>query len=362
MPNVLNAVFPGSGPSVRGLQRVLVRQKFANHTVAFFDYAFNDKRQYVMPAENSPVLAKWGETPLGVETFYGYVNHYETATNEQEQALTRLVALGTSKVMNGANPNTWSGMTRSGMAREIAKHYRLRSVVHEHPHVVDNWATGPRSDFRSLKALADEAGFHLWVDGATLYFLDPVRVLQSAATLTVPRFTTEDIRRIQVLGGSNIPGEMTAAKRRVLYGLDYVTNEFFQATSGDWRNPTEVVTANINTFGEAEEITDAAARKEGEYFTLKATLKGNARLRPGALLALDSGRVNTDQSGLWFVNEAEHVITSTDFETKIVATRGADRLPLSRISTTVRGATEQSAAVVRDGSTWEAVLQEHVSV
>ena len=359
MPNnVLDVSFQRFGPG-RDLRKVTVRQKFGNHTLAFADYKFTDRVDYTLPPENTPVQVRWGVAPLGVRTFYGYVNHYETVRTDE--VYTRVVLLGTSRVMNAATPTTWANTTHSSMARDIAKRYRLRSVVHEHGWVRDNWASGPRSDFRTLKALADEIGYHLWVDGATLYFLDPKKILNSASSLTVPVVSDQSIEALQVLGGSNIPGEMDVTKRKVVYGLDYTTNEFFQATSGDTQYPTEIVSSHVNTFAEAEQVTAAAARREDAYFTAKARIAGDASLRPGGLVGFESGRVNRDQSGIWTVQEAVHEITSTDFYTDIVAVRGANERPLGTVPTTVRGATEQTAAVVRDGSTWEAALQEHVN-
>ena len=359
MTNVLDASFLNNGPRT-DLKKFSVRQKFGNHTVAFLDYRFFDRHEYVLPVEGSPISVRWGKTPLGVRNFYGYVNHYET--DEERRAYTRLVALGTSRVMNSASPSTWQETSRSSIARDIAKRHKLRSIIHQHFWVVDNWATGPRTDWQALNDLANEIGYLLWVDGSTFYFLDPKKALASASSLTVPFISSRDIEKVQILGGSNIPGETTQAKRRVLYGLDYSTNEPFLATSGDPSHPTEVVADNVTTFAEAEQATDAASRREGDYYVAKIRMKGDATLYPGRIIRLDSGRVNTDQTGLWTINEARHEITRDDFTTDLVATRGVDSKPLARVATTVRGASEQVAAVVRDGTTWEAALQEHVNV
>lgn len=359
MSNVLQAGFYRRR-AIDGLQRVTVRQKFSNHTIAFLDYKFDNHRDYLLPPENTPTTIRWGSGPSGVRTTYGYINHYETTAGEQGEALTRMVLVGTSKKMNAVNTSTWQGQSYSAVARDIVTRHRLRSVIHDHPFVLENWATGTRSDFQSLKALADEVGYVLWVDGSTAYFLDPTRVFQDASSMSTPRVKNQVIRKAQVLGGSNIPGEMRSSSRRVQYGLDLRTNEFFTATSGDITHPTEVTTATVNTFSEAQQVADAAERKQREYYVLKATLDGNAALYPGAVVQVESGRVNRDQEGLWLTTEATHEITTTDFETQIVATRGADQFPAMRVRSTVRGASGLMPAVVRDGVTWEAALQEHI--
>jgi hypothetical protein len=228
--------------------------------------------------------------------------------------------------------------------------------------VVETWATGSRTDFQALKAIADETGYRLWVDGSTAYLLDPLELMRNAATMSTPVVRRQDIRHVQVFGGSNIPGEMEPSSRRIQHGLDYRTNEPFSATSGDPTFPSVMSNSTVTTFSEAQEQADAIERKQQEYYTLKALIDGNANLYPGIQVRFESGRVNTDQGGLWLTSEATHEITPNDFSSKIVATRGVDRLPLARVPATVRGASGITRAVVRDGKTWEAAFQEHVYV
>lgn len=348
---------------MQGLTRIEIRQQFSKHTLAFVDYKFQNKKQYSLPKEDTPVHIRWGMSPTGVRSFYGYVNHYETGKDNQERALTRIVTLGTSKKMNGVKPDSWQGTTRSNIAKHIAAKHKLRSLTHLHNVVVDHWATGPRTDFQALNSLGDESGYKVWVDGSTVYFIDPTKTLQSASSNTVSYIRNQDMVIHEILGGSNVPGDGRAARRQLQYGLDYRTNEFFQSTSGDPTLPAEVVTDSVNTFADAEAITNAAARKQSDYYVLKATMKiGNAKIHPGSLVNIEPGRVNRDQSGTWLITAATHVITRDDFTTYIVATRGKDGKPLSRIPTPLLGTTEGRPAVVRDGTNWEAELQEHVRV
>lgn len=357
MSNVARVTYRNHRP-LSGLRRVTVRQKFSNHTIAFLDYEFTYRREYLLPAEGTPVSTVWGSTPTGRQTTYGYVNHYETVSDENDIMYSRIVVVGTSKPMNSVRTKSWAGQTRSSIVRDIAAHHRLRSVVHDHPHVVENWATGTRSDFQSLKALAQEAGYLLWVDGATLWFLDPDKALLTASSMTTPVVRRNTIRDVRVMGGSNIPGEMTGSTRQVQYGLDYRTNEFFAAVDGDTSSPTEVSAASVTSFGDAQSLLAASGRKQRDYYVLKAKVDGQSALYPGALARVQSGRVNSDQAGTWLVTEATHEITSEDFITEFVATRSVDSE--SHVRSTARGASGVTTAVVRDGSTWEAELQEQV--
>ena len=356
MPNVLAALFRNFGPPL-GLKRFTVRQKFASHSLAWLDYDIADRAEYIMPPEHTPVEVRWGVSPVGVRSFYGYVNHYETLV-EDGVPFTRLWVLGTSKVMNANNPRTWHWSSRSAIARDIARTHNLRSLVHPHHHVVETWATGTRTDFQALQDLAAEIGYQVWVDGSTLYFLDPEKVLSGPQTLSIPSFGTESLHRVKISGGSSAKSR---AKRQVVYGLDRVSNELFVATGGDQDYEQEMVNTPVLSFSAAELATEAAKRVQNDYYTAQVVADGNSAVFPGALIELPNGKHNTDQGGRWVTTEASHVVSSDLFTTSFTATRGKG-FYLPRRTTTVRGTTEFLRAQVRNGKVWEAEFQEHVYV
>lgn len=361
MGNVFHANFYNR-KNVGGLERASITQKFGNHTLTLLDYNITSHRDYLLPPENTPVTVSYGQGPAFVRDMYGYVNHYETLGGDDGKAFTRMVVLGTSKVMNSVNPNTWNGSSRSGVARDVASRHRLRSIVHNHPEVVETWATGNRTDFQVLKALADETGYRLWVDGATVWLLDPAQVIRTASSMTSPFIGLRAQQKVRVFGGSDIPGDVVASKRRMQFGIDPRTNEFFHATSGDPTNPVELVSGTAKSFQEAQRLGDAAEKKQNDQFVLKAVINGNAAITPGVVVEVEAGRVNSDQAGVWMVNEAVHEVSRKGFTTSISASRGAERVTLARVPNTVRNVSGSAQAVVRNGTTWEAVLQEQVRV
>lgn len=360
MPKILRSAYGRGGP-IKALSRFTLRQEFGRHTLALLDYQFTKRADYVLPAENVPVQVQWGESPLGVRTFYGYVNHYETHT-DRTGVYTRMVTLGTSKTFDSAEPRSWSGTTRSSMARDLARKHKLRSVVHEHDHVVEHWTTGSRTDTEVLRAWADESGFLSWVDGSTLYFLDPEKVLSGADRMMIPRITAEAVRSAEIFGGSNVPGYIPPSKRVRFYGLDSNTNELIETAAGDPTAPTSLAGGSITSYSDVAEYVSASFRKESDFYLIKIRVNGDARIMPGGLVNVEPGTVNTDQAGVWFVRSAEHVLTPDEFFTTFTATRGKEHTPLFRTRTTVRDTTISSQAVVRDGQHWEAALQEHVYV
>lgn len=355
MPNVLQHNFGFNAPPT-DLRKVTIIQQFGKHTLGLLDFRFRTRMTYT-PATRFPVQVRWGTAPVNLGVFYGYFNHYEKS-EDRNTAYSRLVTVGTSQRMNTTDPRTWNDSTASAIARDFATKYKMRSIIHDHPWVMDTWSTGTRSDWKSLLALAEEIGYEVWVDGASLYFLDPAKVLTSASNLTTPRVRQPDILDAKIFGGNDVPDIITPDRRKVSYGLDYTTNEFFESTSGS--GEAEVVSTSVTTFADAQQATKAGVVSND--FGAVMTIKGNAKLHPGSVVAVDSGRVSNDQGGLWMVVAASHVVTRDEFNSTLTLRRGSDVPLLSRVSTTLRGAVEQVPAVVRDGATWESSLQEHVHV
>lgn len=344
---------------VSGLTKVTVRQKFGNHSLFLIDYAISSKQRHIIPPENTPFTIQLGTGPLGVQSLYGYVNHMEERVDDSGQRLARVVGIGTSKVMNSAAPTSWAGHTRSSIVRDIATRHRLRAVVHSHPEVLETWSSGAMTDFQVLKTLSDESGYRVWVDGSTVWFLDPVRALASASVRSTPLVRLNDPTSAEVLKGSNVPGQVKATKRVVQYGLDPTTNEVFKATSGDRRDPVEMLSGAVNTWTDAEFTTAATLRNRLDTAALKATLVGDSSVVPGAPVRFD-GTGSPDRVGLWLVSEAEHEISSQGFTTTITATRDRDRPMNSKTPDILQREGVHNRAVIRNGRTWEAMVQEKV--
>lgn len=344
-------------------QALEVHQAFGNHTVVVLDYSVNKRSSYVLPPEKTPVSVTWGTTPNGTKTFYGYVNHYVSDSDSSGiKSSVKVVVLGTSKDMNTAQPTTWQGATRSGVAREIAKRHRLRSVIHPHPVVLETWTTGLRTDFQALQELASESGYRVWVDGATLYFLDPDELMLSSQNQSFPEFFGSDIRDAKLLGGSGAPIDEGVATRKVVYGLDYHNNEFFEAANGNENDPVQVLPVTASAYYEADSWLDAAQKQSSAYYNAELILSGNSDIYPGNLILLGNTKTTTDLSGYWVVLTSTHDISQKDYVTRVNAIRGPDQTPNIRTTGTIQGAVQIMDCVIRDGSTWEATYQEHINV
>jgi hypothetical protein len=361
MANMFRADFHG-WRAVSGLSKVTIRQKFGNHTLFFLDYNISTNQRYLLPPENTPFTVWFGIGPLGVRTAYGYVNHLEDRVAGDGHRYTRLVGIGTSKVLNTSIPTSWNGLSRTGIVREIAARHRLRSVIHSHESVLDTWSSGSLTDFRAVNNLADEVGYRLWVDGATLWLLDPHLVLASASPVSTKLVSFRQQRDTQVFKGSNVPGQVRASKRTVQYGVNATSNEVLVSTGGDPNLPVEMLVDPVTTYSDAQLTAIANQTAMQDQSVISATIDGDATLTPGAPIRFNSNAKTFDQAGLWLINETTHEIGAEGFTTSLSASRDKDRLMLSRVPDVVRREGNVSRAVIRNGRTWEAEIQERIHV
>jgi hypothetical protein len=357
--NLYRAEFYG-WKTVSGLLKVTVVQKFGNHTLFHLDYNISNNQRYLLPPENTPVAVRYGSGPLGVRTTYGYVNHLEDRTDEEGKRYTRIVCVGTSKVLNTATMSTWYSTSRSGVVRSIGERYRFRTVVHNHSEVLDMWATGDMTDFRAINEIVSQIGFRLWIDGATLWMLDPQRVLSSASAASTKVINAKNKRSVSVFKGSNVPGLVPASKRTVQFGVNQSSNEIIETRAGDHTLPAQVLTNPVSGYSKAKYATDGAARAMADQTAMSATLSGDATITPGSPLKFNFADSTPDQYGLWLVNEATHVVSNEGFTTSVSVSRDVNRQATSRAPDLVRRESVDARAVVRDGATWEAERQERI--
>jgi hypothetical protein len=179
--------------------------------------------------------------------------------------------------------------------------------------------------------------------------------------MTTPVVLNADVVYSKVLGGSNIPGLVQATKRQEHYGIDARTKKVFKATSGSPFDQVVMSPGGADTYHEAYHNAQAVTKQSRDQQVLTATVSGNSGFVPGRLVQFEAGPVNRDQGGLWMVNEANHNISAGEYLTELTCTRGADPVGLSRLPVSLSVASANERAVLRNGVTWEAELQERVN-
>lgn len=358
--------------------RFELREGFGTHEIAILDFPMPNNLVLGVVPEMTPMAIRWGMSPLDVRTFYGYVNHHEALVNNdpsQGQYL-RIFCVGSSRPLNTPNPVSWSGVTGSFVAKQVAERHNLRALVHSPKTLIPFWSPGQDSDFVMMNRLADYCGYRFWVSGSTLYFLDPLILLQNP-TRHIPEYwmnnTREDtLLSLKVIAGSLAPRSNPSVVQKV-FGLDGGSGAIIQATSAREFNDAglprpvgvSIHPQSVDNLADAHRITEASSAK-GEWITISATLIGDGKVRTGDLVELQGSMVATEYAGVWLCGSAVHVMepkkdNTPQFRTHLELSRNQQNQTYFAASGSLRDTSADVPAVLRDG-VWESSLLETLNV
>jgi len=353
-----------------------VREANASHVLAIIDVVTTPQSR-VIP-ERTPVQMTWGEAPNSLEDFYGYVHHHQALSPLEGQTgvgnVVRYVLIGTSLPMNQQRTRSWRGVSGSYLARAIAKEHGLRAVVNQSPRVYPYVAQSGNSDFSLLKQLATDVGFRLWVNGATLWFVDPEALLLTPKTRNVPAFSMVNRTGIadSLLGLEVVNGTMVddggVLSNMTAYGFDPRSKRFFKATSGSTDAYLQTVsqTAPVESLAEAATTLSASQAASRNWVTAKARVRGNASLRPGSLIRLGGSGVLPDYQGLWLVDSATHsvvlpdqnVVGANNYVTDLQLVRNSTSALTFKDALSLSPAVESTPCRLTDQGLWQASILE----
>lgn len=368
---VARAAFQGTYKT-GSMNRMEIREGFNKHALAILDYPTPRSTLSGTVPESTPLAIRWGLSPSYVRNFYGYVNHSEVVSNEGESFL-RYFCVGTSLPLNEPNPSSWSSVSASFVAKEVAKRHGLRAVVSKAPNVMPYWTQGNRSDFSMMKSLAEKAGFRFWVDGSTLYFVDPLVLIRSSAQAPILSANDNSLKGVHVVSGSLAPRNGGRSAVKHVYGLDANTGALIQATSSKpladrgLAAPLhrEIHPLAVDSLEEARLVTQSAANSV-DWVTAEARVQGNSRLRLGGLAGLAGEALHVDYHGRWLVSGMTHVIEPNDsgilFETEVELTRNQRHEAFFPTNSGDKSSAREVPAVLKQNSYWESEILESVYV
>lgn len=357
-----------------GLYRVEVREGFGKHALVMLDYPAPRRRRSLIQ-EGNPLVLKWGWAPLDTRNFYGYVNHHEIVETNSGTQFLRTFCLGTSMSLNDSGSSVWERVSPSFIARTVATRRGLRCVMHQAPRILPYWAQGNQSDFTMMKRLADTVGFRFWVDGSTMYFLDPARMLRQPTDRRTPSFEMyrdgldDSLKDIKVISGSMAPG---GASVQEIFGLDSNTGALIKSSSSrvfeerGLMKPAKrsVYPHSVGSLQEARQINEANAAL-GTWAHIEATVVGSPRVRLGRLVNLGGDALNDAHEGDWLVSGATHILETSEnrqktYFTDMELTRNNRRITRSNTSAFRDAHREIPARLTRNR--WESQILESVYV
>jgi len=363
--------YPRLGPEVR---RVVMQDGFSSHTLAQLDFPANKVTRMQRVKERTPVHMPWG-TGRDQRNFYGYVNHAEIIEGERSvDSFLRMTLLGTSMRLNQTYAANWYDCSPTMIVKEVAQRRGFRAVMHFTDRRLPYWTQGTMSDSKMLRALADKVGYRTWVDGSTIYFLDPTKVLNKSASPFVPEFTKDTgLKRIHITDGSLAPRDTTTSVQKII-GIDERSHQLIEYSSSkaikDRNLPVpetaEYGTVNADSLAEAQYEADAAALGTNEWTTAVATLENAHRLTPSSLVNFDGVDLSSNYTGLWMVVGAKHLLDLENSAPKIVSrvevTRNDSNTLVFQFKEQLKRTPAEVPAVLRDGKNWESSRLEAIYV
>lgn len=270
-------------------------------------------------ADNAPVNITWGRRPNALQTWYGYVNHYEQASNADSgthDLQFTYYLIGTSKPMNTETSRVWGNVSPTYIAKQMALKYHLRAVLTSTSTVLSNEVQANMSDFAYMNYIAGKVGYRFWVSGGTLYFIDPAVIVAGTSRQAVPVYrqdklvTQQDtIRNFQQLQGDNLPGAVVA--QRQMYGIDATSGHLFQSSVGSGNTTKTETVLLAGSYGQANQILAGWQNLSQFWIGATAELFGYSLLYPGKVVYLDGNALPGGNIGYWIVVSVKHILKAS---------------------------------------------------
>jgi hypothetical protein len=273
--------------------------------------------------DNASVKIIWGQTPGNLNTWYGYVNHHKLNANSDSGSKTMQITyscIGTSKPMNTDKTRTWGQVTGTYIAKKIASEYGFRAILSSTDWVLPYEVQSNESDFHFMNRIADKIGYRFWVSGGTLYFIDPIVVLEGSGGQAIPKYYMDKsflyldtVREFSLDLGDNIPGGPRTA--RTIYGINEATGKPFSVKANNASYSSNIVHITpewpVTSINEAQNLVNAWQERSQFWMAATAELYGTSYVYPGKLVYLSGNQLNREAEGYWIVASSDHVMMTS---------------------------------------------------
>lgn len=277
--------------------------------------------RYGLLPEGTPMSINYGRAGRP-RTFYGYVVSSSVSGDKVPQSAAKSVQipvvytlLGPTSLMQSQVNRIWPTATASYVARRLARAAGLRPQVQRHNRRFDSLIQQSTSNFTFLRGLAAEVGYRLTVSGTTLALTEPLVSLREKHD-AVPSFrydasTHDTVESFRTTTGETDPrGGLRT--RREGYSYNPHTGSTVRQVAPDTRDAALTQFSVGRPFAsqrEAQTALRAEVRREALWVHARATVAGEASVRPGVEMALDGAALGPSDRGLWMVRSATHRIS-----------------------------------------------------
>lgn len=286
------------------------------------------ERMLPMVPGGSPVqVTIW--TSAGRKALHGYVHKAVPAFDDNPTAV-NLTVVSAGYPLKAAGKLAIGSTTASMAVTRIARKHKLHADVESHPRKFRQLVQSGETDWEFLTRIADEVGYSLRVEGATLRFVSRSALAKHYRTKApILRFRRNrgnrlyEVLSFQPTEAAYLDETGSRARRKVDY-LDKYARKFSSSASDKPKDTgrkgkdpeyTRFTSATAKTFKEASLI--AAARTEANRYPVlaKATIIGNPVIGPDIMVFIDG--VMKRYEGYWTVLKATHYLLPGKYVTDI---------------------------------------------
>lgn len=221
---------------------------------------------------------------------------------------------------------SWTtGATYSYLAKSIAYAYGFNAVVDNSfkvfPYVLQNKET----DFAFLTRIAREIGYTFFIDGTTLFFINPLHALESTSGKGIPQLVMNKAPGFMDSLSEWIPDnkmDTGADISRKVFSFNPNTNSVVEATNQylnftafdeeDYKPKTSTIILSqdkaVNNYKDASDYARFNALINIKWITSQFRGLGDARIKPGSVVDFEGDALVDGSKGFWFVNTVTHRI------------------------------------------------------
>jgi hypothetical protein len=274
------------------------------------------------------VRVSW-KNSKGTGDFYGYVYHVVNTTQATLVRNVIVTCVGASFVLKEGGSKNWLNKTASEIVTDIAKTFKLKPVVTQHPVRFSHQSLVGHTYWEKIQELAQRIGYVAQVIGVELHF-HPMDIMIDKNALSIPVLSHHD----SIIGfdgayeahtldmfkpkiGDHVEVGGHNRKNKTVTGINHVTGKVFSATSSpnqvgvNLRYTTkdalfsEIIPTHITDTATAAKATaDAHAQLARWSIPAIGAGQGDPRIVPYATVEINGTGDTTD--GFWIIKKVEH--------------------------------------------------------
>ena len=303
-------------------------QEAGNHDVAEISFpTFNDF--YLKGLKTGVAIQVQWKNERGTGNFHGYIYHVTPTTQSTISRNIIVTCVGSSFVLKEGGSKVWLNKTSSEIVSDIAKTFRLKPVVTQHPIRFSHNALVGHTYWEKIQELAQRVGYVAQVIGVELHF-HPIDTMIDKNATSIPVLSHQDsiidasgvyeantLDLFKPVVGDHVEVGGHTRKNKTVSGINPVTGKMFSSTASpnsvgvNLRSTTKAALFSENipthitdTADSAKATAEAHAQLARWSIPAKGVGQGDPRVSPYKTVEISGTGDTTD--GFWVVRKVEH--------------------------------------------------------